>query len=118
MNSFNFSFFIILILPISLLISTGISEFFLFIISIFFLKKVIIEKKWEFFNDKIVRKINEENYPDLNKAINIENRNLIIKNSWKTWQDSILGIGFDKLNSGPPSSSWIKNKKVISGEQI
>jgi hypothetical protein len=76
------------------------------------------EKKWEFFNDKIVRKINEENYPDLNKAINIENRNLIIKNSWKTWQDSILGIGFDKLNSGPPSSSWIKNKKVISGEQI
>jgi len=53
MNSFNFTFFIILILPISLLISTGISEFFLFIISIFFLKKVVIGKKWKLFNNKI-----------------------------------------------------------------
>ena len=45
MNSINFSFFLILFLPISLLIGTGVSEFCVVAVSLFFLGKVIIEKK-------------------------------------------------------------------------
>jgi len=53
MNSITFPFFLILILPISLLISTGVSEFCVIIISLIFLIKVIIAKKWKLFNNKI-----------------------------------------------------------------
>ena len=53
MNSINFSFFLILFLPISLLIGTGVSEFCVVAVSLFFLGKVIIEKKWELFRNKI-----------------------------------------------------------------
>ena len=53
MNSINFSFFLILFLPISLLIGTGVSEFCVVTVSLFFLGKVIIEKKWELFRNKI-----------------------------------------------------------------
>ena len=53
MNSITFPFFLILILPISLLISTGVSEFCVIIISLIFLIKLIIAKKWELFNNKI-----------------------------------------------------------------
>ena len=53
MNSINFSFFLVLFLPISLLIGTGVSEFCLVAVSLFCLRKVIIEKKWELFKKKI-----------------------------------------------------------------
>ena len=53
MNSINFSFFLILFLPISLLIGTGVSEFCVVAVSLFCLRKVIIEKKWELFRNKI-----------------------------------------------------------------
>jgi O-antigen ligase len=53
MNSINFSFFLILFLPISLLIGTGVSEFCVVAVSLFCLGKVIIEKKWELFRNKI-----------------------------------------------------------------
>jgi hypothetical protein len=52
MNS-TIPFFLILILPISLLISTGVSEFSVIVISLFFLTKVIIGKKWKIFKNKI-----------------------------------------------------------------
>jgi O-antigen ligase len=53
MNSINFSFLLVLILPIGLLISTGVSEFCMILICLFFLTKVIIKKKWVLFNNKI-----------------------------------------------------------------
>lgn len=53
MNSISIPFFLILFLPISLLISTGVSEFFIIIILLFFLAKVITKKKWKLFNNKI-----------------------------------------------------------------
>ena len=53
MNSINASFFLILFLPISLLIGTGVSEFCVVVVSLFCLGKVIIEKKWELFRNKI-----------------------------------------------------------------
>jgi O-antigen ligase len=53
MNSINFSFFLILFLPISLLIGTGVSEFCVVTVSLFFLGKVIIEKKWELFRNRL-----------------------------------------------------------------
>ena len=53
MNSINVPFFLILFLPISLLIGTGVSEFCVVAVSLFYLGKVIIEKKWELFRNKI-----------------------------------------------------------------
>ena len=53
MNSINASFFLTLFLPISLLIGTGVSEFCVVVVSLFCLGKVIIEKKWELFRNKI-----------------------------------------------------------------
>ena len=53
MSSISIPFFLILFLPISLLIGTGISEFCMIIISLIFLAKVITSKKWKLFNNKI-----------------------------------------------------------------
>jgi len=53
MSFISIPFFLILFLPISLLIGTGVSEFFMVIISLIFLAKVIISKKWELLNNKI-----------------------------------------------------------------
>jgi O-antigen ligase len=52
MNS-TIPFFIILILPISLLISTGVSEFSVIVVSLFFLTKILIGKKWKILKNKI-----------------------------------------------------------------
>lgn len=53
MKSITLPFFLILILPISLLISTGASEFCVIMISLFFLGKIVIEKNWKLLNNKI-----------------------------------------------------------------
>lgn len=74
------------------------------------------QDKWKFVNDKVVRTLKEEQYSELDKLINKNERNFLIKNSWKTWDNSILGIDYDKPNSGPPGSFWIENKKILDEE--
>jgi hypothetical protein len=75
------------------------------------------QKKWRFLEDKVIKELEEEEYEELNNKIDAKNRNLEIKNSWKTWDTSLLGIEYDRPNSGPPGSSWIKDKKVINKEK-
>lgn len=53
MSSISIPFFLILFLPISLLIGTGVSEFCMIIISLIFLANIITSKKWKLFNNKI-----------------------------------------------------------------
>jgi hypothetical protein len=75
------------------------------------------QKKWKFFEDKVTKELEEEKYEELNNKIDAKNRNLEIKNSWKIWDNSLLGIEYDRPNSGPPGSSWIKDKIVINKEK-
>lgn len=74
------------------------------------------QKKWTITNKSVIKKIKEENYDKWNQKISIQDRNIEIKNSWKTWEESILGIGFDKPNSGPPGSKFIEGKHIINEE--
>jgi len=53
MSFISIPFFLILFLPISLIIGTGVSEFCIITISLIFSAKVITSKKWKLFNNKI-----------------------------------------------------------------
>jgi O-antigen ligase len=53
MNRITFPFFLLLILPISLLISTGVAEISVIIICLIFLFKIINGKKWKIFDNKL-----------------------------------------------------------------
>jgi hypothetical protein len=75
------------------------------------------ESKWnQKYSDAIIKMIPEEKYEHWDLFLG-ENKQEI-KNSWKTWKDSVLGIGFDKPNSGPPGSSFIRNRNFYNLEEV
>lgn len=74
-------------------------------------------KKWEQkYNDVIIKMLPEEKYEHWDLFLG-ENNNQI-KNSWKNWKDSILGIGFDRPNAGPSGSSFIRNRKFCNLDDV
>lgn len=41
-----------------------------------------------------------------------------IKNSWNSWNDSVLGFGYDKPNGGLAGSKYFINRKIIKTYEI
>ena len=75
------------------------------------------DSKWEQkYSDAIVKKVEEEKYEHWDLFLGETKEN--IKNSWKSWGESILGIDFDKPNSGAAGSSFIKNRKIYNLEDV
>ena len=74
-------------------------------------------KKWEQkYNDAIVKMIPEENYEHWNLFLGDPNHE--IRKTWKSWNESLLGIDYDKPNSGPPASSMIRNRKFYDYDEV
>lgn len=74
-------------------------------------------KKWEQkYNDAIIKMLPEEKYEHFDLFLGESKEN--IKKSWKTWNESILGLFFNKPNGGPPGSSFIKNRKFYNLEDV
>lgn len=67
------------------------------------------DKKWAFTQNEIIQNLSEEEYPNWDASLG--EARLDIRNSWKKWSDSTLGIGYDKPNSGPPGSAFIGQRK-------
>jgi len=75
------------------------------------------DSKWDQkYHDAIVKMIPEENYEHWNLFLGDTKPE--IRSMWKRWGDSVLNIGFDKPNSGPSSSSMIKNRKIVDFSQV
>lgn len=73
--------------------------------------------KWEGkFDDAIVKMIPEERYEHWNLFLGQERPD--IRATWKKWGESKLGIDFDKLNSGPSSSSYLGNRKIFNYNDV
>ena len=68
------------------------------------------EKKWTIDNQSVTRNLEEEDYSE--KYKNLGENNIELRKTWNKWKDSVLGIDYDKPNSGPPGSAWIQNKIV------
>jgi hypothetical protein len=61
----------------------------------------------------VIRKLlAEENYPKWQKEIGEGRPD--ISSGWKSWSDSILGVDYDKPESGLSGSSRIKNRRILS----
>ncbi len=71
--------------------------------------------KWHIDSSKIIRRIEEETYSKWEGTLGEARPD--ISDSWDTWDKSILGIDFDKPNSGPPGSSWIIGRQFISNNE-
>lgn len=67
--------------------------------------------KWHIDVSKIIRRIKEERYTQLENSLREARPD--ISETWDTWDKSILGIDFDKPNSGPPGSSWIIGRQFV-----
>lgn len=67
-------------------------------------------QKWSINQSHVTRNMTEqdEDYFDLGE------KRPDISCSWGKWSESVLGIDYDKPNSGPPGSAWIKGKTFIS----
>tara|TARA_S200002703_G_scaffold42949_1_gene37378 strand:+ start:4263 stop:4994 length:732 start_codon:yes stop_codon:yes gene_type:complete len=67
-------------------------------------------KKWSVTDSFVARNISEQN----EDSFDLGDRRLDISSNWGEWSDSILGIDYDKPNSGPPGSAWINGKTFTS----
>ncbi len=70
------------------------------------------DSKWAITHSSIQRHIQEEVYDEWSKTLGPPRPD--ISDSWDPWNKSILGIDYDKPNSGPPGSVWIKGRSFIS----
>ena len=68
--------------------------------------------KWEITNTHLRRNFADETYPEWEKTLGPPRAD--ISDSWDSWDKSILGINFDKPNSGPPGSAWILGRSFLS----
>ena len=68
--------------------------------------------KYDFSSHEVVyKKLPEEVYQHWNLFIGPDRKD--ISESWKSWNDSVLGVEYDKPNSGAASSALIGNRKII-----
>jgi hypothetical protein len=67
-------------------------------------------KKWSVTDSLVARNISEQD----KDFFDLGDRRLDISSSWGKWNDSTLGIDYDKPNSGPPGSAWINGKTFTS----
>ncbi len=74
-----------------------------------------LNAKYVFSNNSVIKKLKEENYR-WDGSLGEENEE--IAKSWMDWNKSILGIQYDKPNSGPPGSFFVENKKIIEDYDV
>lgn len=73
--------------------------------------------KWkQSYSDAIIKMLPEEEYPHWNLFLGESRPD--ISDTWKTWKDSVLNIGFDKPNSGPSSSSMINGRRIVDLKDV
>jgi GT2 family glycosyltransferase len=71
-----------------------------------------LNKKWILSNSNYVFKnLPEEKYQHWDLFIGEERK--YISESWMSWENSILGIAYDRVNSGQSGSSFIGNRKIV-----
>jgi hypothetical protein len=71
-----------------------------------------LHQKWNFKNKDFVEKnLAEEKYQHWDLFIGDNRKD--ISDTWMSWDKSILGVGYNKPNSGQPGSAFIGNKKII-----
>lgn len=74
-------------------------------------------KKWELrYSDGIVKMIPEEVYEHW--SLFLGDSKPEIKNSWKSWGESTLNIGYDAPNSGASASSMISGRRFFNYEDV
>lgn len=68
-------------------------------------------QKYDFSRpDVVYKKLPEQKYQHWDLFLGDERKE--ISGSWKTWDDSILGVEYDRPNSGPAGSALIGNRKI------
>lgn len=67
-------------------------------------------KKWSIGSDMILKKVKEDTYSEWDKTLGAARKD--IEKTWLPWSSSILGVDYDRPNSGPPGSAWLENKKI------
>lgn len=71
-----------------------------------------LRAKYDFNNSTYVyKKLPEEKYQHWDLFIGDDRKD--ISDTWMTWDKSILGVAYDRPNSGPPGSAFIGNKKIV-----
>ena len=68
-------------------------------------------QKYDFSRpDVVYKKLPEQKYQHWDLFLGDEKKE--ISDSWKTWDDSILGVEYDRPNSGPAGSALLGNRKI------
>lgn len=71
-----------------------------------------LKEKYDFNHyDVVYKNLPEQEYQHWNLFLDDSKEE--IKNSWFSWDKSILGIGYDKPNSGRSSSSMIGSRNIV-----
>jgi hypothetical protein len=74
-------------------------------------------KKYEQkYQDAIVKMLPEEKYPHWDLFLGSERKDISL--NWKPWKHSLLGICYNKPNSGPPGSFLLKGRKIYNYEEV
>lgn len=67
-------------------------------------------KKFHFFENVIQQRLPELPRPELDGRLGLLKPEIF--QSWKTWEHSILNIGYNKVGAGPSGSSIIGNREI------
>jgi hypothetical protein len=70
------------------------------------------KKKWTCNYDHIIKVLSEQTYQHWDLFLGESRED--ISNTWTSWSDSKLGIGWGEPGHGPSSSELLANRKIIS----